>query len=145
MQVLPGSKVPTDGVVVHGSSYTNESMVTGESRPVWKTEGAAVIGSTINTSATLLITATRVGSETTLAQIMRLVERAQLAKAPIQAFADRVAALFVPIVIGLAFLTWLIWYSSGNAGSSSSAIIILMPVHAASTPLVIISGSSRRV
>ncbi|GIL57370.1 hypothetical protein Vafri_12621 [Volvox africanus] len=122
IRVLPGSKVPTDGVIVEGQSYLNEAMVTGESAPKWKRPGDVVIGGTINTSNPLLVRATRVGSETVLSQIVRLVEHAQMTKAPVQAFADRVAAIFVPLVIALALLTWFGWYMAGLTGVLKDAL-----------------------
>ncbi|KAG2488839.1 hypothetical protein HYH03_012637 [Edaphochlamys debaryana] len=114
LRVLPGAKVPTDGVITEGQSYLNESMVTGESVPKWKRPGDVIIGGTINTSNPLLIRATRVGSETVLSQIVRLVEHAQMSKAPVQAFADRVAAIFVPTVIAVSLLTWMGWFIGGS-------------------------------
>ncbi|EFJ52982.1 hypothetical protein VOLCADRAFT_102604 [Volvox carteri f. nagariensis] len=117
LRVVPGSKVPTDGVIHEGQSYLNEAMVTGESAPKWKRPGEVVIGGTINTSNPLLVRATRVGSETVLSQIVRLVEHAQMTKAPVQAFADRVAGVFVPVVIAAALLTWLGWYVAGLTGA----------------------------
>ncbi|GLI67539.1 hypothetical protein VaNZ11_011761 [Volvox africanus] len=122
LRVLPGSKVPTDGVIVEGQSYLNEAMVTGESAPKWKRPGDVVVGGTINTSNPLLVRATRVGSETVLSQIVRLVEHAQMTKAPVQAFADRVAAIFVPLVIVMALLTWLGWYVAGLTGVLKDAL-----------------------
>ncbi|CAD7704910.1 unnamed protein product [Ostreobium quekettii] len=116
LKIYPGARVPADGVVVEGVSHMNESMITGESREVVKKQGDNVIGGTVNTGGALLIKATRVGSDTSLAQIVRLVERAQLSKAPIQAMADRVSSIFVPIIVCLACLTWLAWYISGKAG-----------------------------
>ncbi|KAG2433084.1 hypothetical protein HYH02_012788 [Chlamydomonas schloesseri] len=114
LRVLPGAKVPTDGVIVEGQSYLNEAMVTGESVPKWKRPGDVVIGGTINTSNPLLVRATRVGSETVLSQIVRLVEHAQMSKAPVQAFADRVASIFVPVVIAASLLTWVAWFVAGT-------------------------------
>ncbi|MBU4142806.1 copper-translocating P-type ATPase, partial [Patescibacteria group bacterium] len=108
--VRPGEKIPVDGVITRGSSAVDESLVTGESLPVEKKVGDTVIGSTLNKVGSFEFEAKRVGSETTLAQIIRLVEEAQGSRAPIQNFADRVSAYFVPIVIGLAILTFLIWY-----------------------------------
>lgn len=107
--VRPGEKVPVDGKITKGSSSVDESMVTGESLPVEKNIGDIVVGATINKTGSFEFEATRVGSETTLAQIIRLIEEAQGSKAPIQAFADRISAWFVPAVIGLAILTFLIW------------------------------------
>lgn len=108
--VRPGEKVPVDGVLVRGSSAVDESMVTGESLPVEKRVGDTVIGGTINKTGSFEFEATRVGSETMLAQIIRLVEEAQGSKAPIQAVADKISAKFVPIVIGLAILTFGVWF-----------------------------------
>jgi len=110
MVVRPGEKVPTDGVVVEGDSAVDESMATGESMPVNKHPGDEVIGATVNQDGLLQVRATRVGKDTFLAQVVRLVEQAQGTKVPIQAFADRVTAVFVPIVIGVALLTFLAWF-----------------------------------
>jgi Cu+-exporting ATPase len=108
--VRPGEKIPVDGVVVDGRSSVDESMLTGESLPVEKRPGDAVIGATLNKLGMLKVEATKVGKETALAQIIRLVEEAQGSKAPIQKLADQVSAVFVPVVIGIALLTFLIWY-----------------------------------
>ncbi len=108
--VRPGEKIPVDGVVVEGSSATDESMLTGESLPVEKGPGDPVIGATLNKLGLLKFEATKVGRETALAQIVRLVEDAQGSKAPIQKLADEVSAWFVPAVIVLAVLTFLVWY-----------------------------------
>ncbi len=108
--VRPGEKIPVDGEIAKGSSAIDESMVTGESLPVEKNVGDTVIGATINKTGSFEFVATRVGSETTLAQIIRLIEEAQGSKAPIQAFADKISAVFVPIVIGIAILTFVVWY-----------------------------------
>ncbi|MCR4305797.1 MAG: heavy metal translocating P-type ATPase, partial [Candidatus Daviesbacteria bacterium] len=110
VMVRPGEKVPVDGVIVKGSSAVDESMITGESIPVEKNPDDNVIGGTINKTGSFEFKATRVGSETTLSQIIRLVEDAQGSKAPIQAFADRISAWFVPAVIILAVLTFVIWF-----------------------------------
>ncbi len=108
--VRPGEKVPVDGVIVKGSSSVDESMITGESLPVEKHLDDMVIGGTINKVGSFEFMATRIGSETTLAQIIRLVEDAQGSKAPIQAVADRISAYFVPGVIAIATLTFAVWF-----------------------------------
>ncbi len=111
--VKPGEKIPVDGVVVEGRSALDESMLTGESLPVEKKPGDAVIGATLNKLGMLKFEATKVGKETALAQIIKLVEDAQGSKAPIQKIADQVSAIFVPIVIGIAALTFAGWYFFG--------------------------------
>ncbi len=108
--VRPGEKIPVDGVVIEGHSSVDESMLTGESLPVEKGPGDAVIGATLNKLGMVKFEATKVGKETALAQIIRLVEDAQGSKAPIQQLADRVSAVFVPAVIGIAAATFLVWY-----------------------------------
>ena len=108
--VRPGEKIPVDGVVVEGRSAVDESMLTGESLPVEKGPGDPVIGATLNKFGLFKFEATKVGKETALAQIIRLVEDAQGSKAPIQKLADRVSAVFVPAVIGIAVVTFLVWY-----------------------------------
>ena len=111
--VKPGEKIPVDGVVVEGRSAIDESMLTGESLPVEKKPGDVVIGATLNKLGMLKFEATKVGKETALAQIVKLVEDAQGSKAPIQKIADQVSAVFVPIVIGIAMLTFFGWYFFG--------------------------------
>lgn len=113
--VKPGEKIPVDGVVVEGRSAVDESMLTGESLPVEKKPGEPVIGATLNKLGLLKFEATKVGRETALAQIIKLVEDAQGSKAPIQKLADQVSAVFVPIVIGIAALTFAGWYFFGPA------------------------------
>lgn len=108
--VRPGEKIPVDGVVIDGRSTVDESMLTGESLPVLKSQGDSVIGATLNKQGFLKFEATKVGKETALAQIIRLVEDAQASKAPIQKLADQVSAVFVPAVIGIALVTFLVWY-----------------------------------
>ncbi|MGC8872844.1 MAG: heavy metal translocating P-type ATPase [Chloroflexia bacterium] len=107
--VRPGERVPTDGIILEGESALDESMVTGESMPVNRGPGDEVIGATVNQDGLLKVRATRVGRDTFLAQVIRLVEEAQGTKVPIQAFADRVTARFVPVVLGIAALTLLAW------------------------------------
>jgi Cu+-exporting ATPase len=108
--VRPGEKVPTDGVIVSGESSVDESMLTGESIPTAKAAGDNVFAATLNKSGSFTFQATRVGSETALARIIRMVEQAQGSKAPIQRMADRVASIFVPVVFAIAVVTFLIWY-----------------------------------
>lgn len=131
--VRPGEKVPVDGVITKGSSALDESMITGESLPVEKREGDAVIGGTVNKTGSFEFRAERVGSETALAGIIRLIEEAQGSKAPIQDIADRISAWFVPAVIGIAILTFLVWYLLLGATLSfalmafTSVIVIACP------------------
>ena len=112
--VRPGEKIPVDGMVTDGHSAVDESMITGESLPVEKAVGDTVIGATINKQGLLKFKATKVGKETALAQIIRLVEQAQGSRAPIQRVVDQVAAYFVPAVIGLALLTFAVWWFVGG-------------------------------
>ena len=117
LRVRPGEQVPTDGVVTRGTATVDESVITGESLPVLKRVGDVVVGSSINTDGSMYMRVTRVGQQTTLAQIVKLVEEAQTSKAPVQVFADKVAALFAPFVVGCAVLTFTTWYLlclSGN-------------------------------
>lgn len=146
--VRPGEKIPVDGIIVKGSSAVDESMITGESLPVEKQLNDKVIGGTINKTGSFEFKATKVGAETTLAQIIRLVEDAQGSKAPIQAFADRISAFFVPIVIGLAILTFTIWYFALNAPLSfalmafTAVIVIACPCALGlATPTAIMVGT----
>ncbi|MFA6160602.1 MAG: heavy metal translocating P-type ATPase [Patescibacteria group bacterium] len=108
--VRPGEKIPVDGVIVSGASAIDESMVTGESLPVDKKVGDGVTGGTINKSGSFEFKATRIGAETTLSQIVRLIEDAQGSKAPIQNFADKISARFIPTVIAIALLTFVVWF-----------------------------------
>ena len=113
--VRPGEKIPVDGVVIEGRSTVDESMLTGESLPVEKKPGEPVIGATLNKQGLLKFEATKVGKQTALAQIIKLVEDAQGSKAPIQKMADQVSAVFVPVVIGIALVTFAAWYFFGPA------------------------------
>ena len=126
--VRPGEKIATDGEVVEGSSAVDASMVTGESVPVDVAPGDGVIGATVNANGRLVVRATRVGADTQLAHIARLVEQAQTGKANVQRLADRISSVFVPIVIGLAIVTLLGWLlaDAGLAFASSAAVAVLI-------------------
>ncbi|NLA58016.1 MAG: copper-translocating P-type ATPase [Firmicutes bacterium] len=126
--VRPGERVPVDGVIVEGYSSVDESMLTGESIPVDKNVGDEVIGSTINKHGTFKFTATRVGKDTALAQIIRIVEDAQGSKAPIQRMADIISSKFVPAVVGVAILTFLGWFFLGDPGNFTRALINMTAV-----------------
>ncbi|MBA3728292.1 MAG: cadmium-translocating P-type ATPase [Actinobacteria bacterium] len=149
VRVRPGEKIPTDGVVVEGSSAVDESMLTGESVPVEKSQGEVVTGATLNADGVLLVRATRVGSETALAQIVRLVGEAQGSKAPIQRLADRVAGIFVPVVIGIAAATAAAWFvATGDVRDSLvpavAVLIIACPcAMGLATPAAIMVGTGR--
>lgn len=126
--VKPGEKVPVDGIIIDGNSTLDESMVTGESLPVEKTVGANVIGSTVNKTGNFKMEALKVGSETMLSQIVKMVEGAQSSEAPIQKLADKVASIFVPVVIGISILTFIVWIIFGT---------LPLAVYAATTVLII--------
>ncbi|HEY9073119.1 MAG TPA: heavy metal translocating P-type ATPase, partial [Desulfobaccales bacterium] len=126
--VRPGEKIPVDGVVVEGASAVDESMLTGESLPVAKEPESEVWGATLNQRGFLVFKATRVGRDMVLSQIIRLVEEAQTSKAPIERLVDRVAGIFVPVVISLAALTFLAWLSWGPAPAFTRAIISMVAV-----------------
>jgi len=113
--VKPGSKIPVDGVITEGVSFIDESMVTGEPMPVQKKIGDAVVSGTINTTGSFVFKATKVGSETLLAQIIKMVEEAQGSKAPIQALADKISSVFVPVVLVIAFVTLGTWLLIGSS------------------------------
>ncbi|GGO33837.1 heavy metal translocating P-type ATPase [Deinococcus humi] len=128
ISVRPGEKIPVDGEVVSGTSFVDESMITGEPVPVRKQEGAGVVGGTINQNGALTFRATRIGADTALAQIIKLVETAQGSKPPIQGLADRVVAVFVPVVLGIAALTFLLWLLLGGQTALSFALITTVAV-----------------
>jgi P-type Cu+ transporter len=123
VSVRPGEKIPVDGVVVSGSSFVDESMITGEPIPVNKTSGSSVVGSTLNGTGALTFKATAVGADTVLAQIIKLVETAQGSKSPIQGLADRVVAVFTPIVLGIASVTFVLWMIFGGNSALSFAVV----------------------
>lgn len=121
--VRPGEKIPVDGIVVEGRSSVDESMLTDESLPVEKKQGDPVFGAALNKPGLLKFEATKVGKETALGQIIRLVQEAQGSKALIQKIADQVSSIFVPVVIGIAILTFLGWYFFGPPLPVNSAYI----------------------
>lgn len=149
--VKPGTKVPVDGEVVEGLSSVDESMLTGESIPVEKKPGDAVIGATLNKNGVLRIKARKVGRDTALAQIIRVVEEAQGSKAPIQRIADVISGIFVPIVVGIAAVTFVIWYVWAAPGQFADALekaiavlVIACPCALGlATPTSIMAGSGR--
>jgi Cu+-exporting ATPase len=149
--VRPGEKVPVDGIVVDGHSAVDESMLTGESLPVEKTAGDPVYGATMNRSGSFRMTATRVGSDSALAQIVRLVEQAQASKAPVQRLADYIASIFVPAVILIAAVTFVIWVLFGPEGAviyatlnAVAVLIIACPCALGlATPTAIMVGTGR--
>lgn len=118
--VRPGEKIPVDGTVLSGASSVDEAMITGESLPVEKHAGDALIGATINQGGLVRMQATKVGADTVLATIIRLVEQAQGSKAPIQRLADTISGIFVPVVLVIAALTFLGWSLAGNLGATGS-------------------------
>jgi heavy metal translocating P-type ATPase len=126
--VKPGEKIPVDGTVVEGETSVDESMLTGESMPITKKSGDSVTGATVNTSGAIKVKTDRVGSDTTLAQIIRLVKQAQGSRAPIQKLVDQVSSVFVPVVIGLALLTFIIWYIFGPEPTYLYALINMISV-----------------
>jgi Cu+-exporting ATPase len=147
--VRPGEKIPVDGTVLDGASTVDESMLTGESLPVEKRPGDGVIGATINKQGLLTMRATRVGKQTQLAQIIKLVDAAQTAKAPIQQLADRISGIFVPTIFGIAALTFIGWIIAGRSPVAAMVAAIAVIVIACpcalglATPAAIMVGSGR--
>jgi len=149
--VRPGERVPVDGIIREGYSSIDESMITGESIPLEKKVGDEVIGASINKTGSFKFEATRVGKDTTLAQIIRLVDEAQGSKAPIQRLADIIASYFVPIVIGIATITFIIWYFAGPSPALTYAILNFVAVliiacpcaMGLATPTAIIVGTGK--
>ena len=151
LRVRPGEKIPVDGVVVEGHSSVDESMITGESVPVEKTAGGRVIGATVNSAGSFVMMAERVGSETLLAQIVRMVSQAQRSRAPIQRLADKVAGVFVPAVIAIAVVTFIAWAVLGPEPRFAHAIVNAVAVLiiacpcalGLATPMAIMVGTGR--
>ncbi|CEG21391.1 Copper-exporting P-type ATPase A [Planococcus massiliensis] len=149
--VKPGEKIPVDGEVLEGSTAVDESMLTGESLPVDKAAGDALYGSTINSNGSIKMKATKVGRDTALAQIIKVVEDAQGTKAPIQRLADKISGIFVPIVVGIAVLTFLVWFVWVEPGNFTPALEVLIAVLVIAcpcalglaTPTSIMAGSGR--
>jgi P-type Cu+ transporter len=126
--VKPGEKIPVDGTVLRGTSSVDESMITGESIPIDKKEGDSVIGATINKNGVLTIRAEKVGKDTALANIIKIVEEAQGSKAPIQRLADVISGIFVPIVVSIALVTFIIWYFEVTPGDFAKALEVAIAV-----------------
>ena len=149
--VKPGEKIPVDGAIIEGRSAIDESMITGESIPVDKVVGDVVIGATINKNGSLQIKATKVGKDTALAQIVKVVEEAQGSKAEIQRLADRISGVFVPVVVAIAIVTFFIWYFAVTPGDFRSALIPTISILVIAcpcalglaTPTSIMAGSGR--
>ncbi|MBV6734515.1 heavy metal translocating P-type ATPase [Priestia megaterium] len=149
--IKPGEKVPVDGEIIEGQSALDESMLTGESVPVDKNIGDKVIGATLNKNGFLKIKATNIGKETALAQIIKVVEEAQGSKAPIQRLADYISGIFVPIVVGIALLTffvWYIWIAPGEFAQALEKLIAVLVIACPcalglATPTSIMAGSGR--
>lgn len=149
--VKPGEKIPVDGEVLEGNTAVDESMLTGESLPVDKKQGDALFGSTINKNGFIRMQATKVGRDTALAQIIKIVEDAQGSKAPIQRLADKISGIFVPIVVGIAvvtFLVWMIWVQPGEFTPALEVFIAVLVIACPcalglATPTSIMAGSGR--
>ncbi len=144
-------KIPVDGEVLEGTTAVDESMLTGESLPVDKKQGELLFGSTINKNGFIKMLATKVGRDTALAQIIKVVEDAQGSKAPIQRLADRISGIFVPIVVGIAivtFLIWIIWVQPGEVTPALEVLIAVLVIACPcalglATPTSIMAGSGR--
>jgi Cu+-exporting ATPase len=151
LHIKPGEKIPVDGKIVEGNSAIDESMLTGESIPVDKRIGDEVIGATINKNGFLKVEATKVGRDTALAQIIKVVEEAQGSKAPIQRLADKISGVFVPIVVALAvitFIVWYVWVTPGDFGEALEKMIAVLVIACPcalglATPTSIMAGSGR--
>lgn len=151
VQVKPGEKIPIDGEIISGASAVDESMLTGESVPVDKKAGDHVIGATLNKNGALQVKATSIGRNTALAQIIKVVEEAQGSKAPIQRMADVISGIFVPIVVGLAVITFMVWYFAVTPGDFANSLekfiavlVIACPCALGlATPTSIMAGSGR--
>jgi P-type Cu+ transporter len=148
--VRPGEKIPVDSIIIEGSSAVDQAMITGESVPVEKSEGQEVFGGTINQSGLLRLRADKVGTDTTLSQIVRLVEEAQVGKAPIQRLADTIASYFVPVVVTAAALASLTWYYFGHIGLEFSVLVFVSVVVIScpcalgvATPAALLVGTSK--
>jgi Cu+-exporting ATPase len=151
VEIRPGERIPVDGEVIHGQSFIDESMITGEPMPVEKTIGSTVVGGTINQSGSLNIKATSVGSSSVLSQIIRMVEQAQGSKLPIQALVDKITMWFVPVVMGLSLLTFITWFIFGpepaltfSLVNAVAVLIIACPcAMGLATPTSIMVGTGR--
>ncbi|TRZ37075.1 copper-translocating P-type ATPase [Niallia circulans] len=151
LHVKPGERIPVDGEIISGQTAVDESMLTGESIPIDKTLGDAVFGATINKQGFIKVRAAKVGKDTALAQIIKAVEAAQGSKAPIQRLADRISGVFVPIVVGIAVLTFVVWYVFINPGDFAASLEKLIAVLVIAcpcalglaTPTSIMAGSGR--
>ena len=151
LRVRPGERVPVDGVVVEGASAVDASMLTGEALPVEVTAGIEVVGATLNTTGTFVMRATRVGRETALARIVEAVRRAQGSKPPIQHLADRIAEVFVPVVLLVAVATFVVWFVFGPEPRTTLAltafigvVVIACPcAMGLATPAAVMVGTGR--
>jgi P-type Cu+ transporter len=151
LYIKPGEKIPVDGIIIEGNSAIDESMLTGESVPVDKTIGDETIGATLNKNGFLKVEAKKVGKDTALAQIIKVVEEAQGSKAPIQRLADKISGVFVPIVVGIAvitFIIWFVWAAPGDFAESLEKMIAVLVIACPcalglATPTSIMAGSGR--